>query len=77
MEGRVYVEQVNSVFLREGGRPNEYRAGIEQMKADGLIDMHVSGAFSGSRTRVPSVWLKHDAVFRWTAWLAPYGQPQP
>ena len=37
--------KVNIVFLREGGRPDDYRAGIEWLKADGMIDMHPSGTF--------------------------------
>ena len=44
-DGRIYVEKVNIVFLREGGWPDEYRAGIDKLKADGLIDMHESGTF--------------------------------
>ena len=44
-DGRFYVEKVNAAFLREGGWPDEYRAGIDKLKADGLIDMHDSGAF--------------------------------
>jgi hypothetical protein len=44
-DGRIHVEKVNSAFLREGGSPDEYRAGIEQLKADGMIAMHDSGAF--------------------------------
>jgi hypothetical protein len=44
-EGRIDCGQVNAVFLREGGRPDEYRAGINRLKADGLIAMDVSGAF--------------------------------
>lgn len=37
--------QVNIIFLREGGNPDDYRAGIERLKADGMIDMHPSGTF--------------------------------
>jgi len=44
-QGKVDVGQVNIVFLREGGSPDEYRAGIERLKADGLISMHKSGGF--------------------------------
>jgi len=44
-DGRVYVEKVNLAFLREGGLPDEYRAGIDRLKADGLIDLHPSGPF--------------------------------
>jgi hypothetical protein len=43
--GRIYVEQVNIAILREDGWPDEYRAGIDKLRADGLIDMHDSGAF--------------------------------
>ena len=46
-DGRVYVENVNIAFLREGGSPDEYRAGIDRLKADGLIDMHRRADFSG------------------------------
>jgi hypothetical protein len=43
--GRIFVERVNAVFLNEGGEAYEYRAGIELLKRDSLIDMHDSGAF--------------------------------
>lgn len=42
--GRIYVEKVNIVFLREGGSPSEYCAGIDKLMADGLIEMHDRGA---------------------------------
>ena len=42
-DGGIDVGQVNIVFLREGGKPDDYRAGIEWLKADGMIDMHPSG----------------------------------
>ena len=44
-DGRIDVGQVNIVFLREGGKPDDYRAGIEWLKADGMIEMHLSGTF--------------------------------
>ena len=44
-QGKVDVGQVNIVFLREGGSPDEYRAGIERLKADGLIELHASGTY--------------------------------
>jgi hypothetical protein len=44
-DGRVYVELINGPFLREGGRPDDYRAGIQHLKESGMIDMHRSGAF--------------------------------
>ena len=42
-DGGIDVGQVNIVFLREGGKPDDYRAGIKWLKADGMIDMHPSG----------------------------------
>lgn len=44
-QGKVDVGQVNIVFLREGGSPDEYRAAIERLKADGLIELHASGTY--------------------------------
>jgi hypothetical protein len=44
-QGKVDVGQVNVVFLRDGGSPDEYRAGIAHLRADGLISMHDSGGF--------------------------------
>lgn len=44
-EGKVDVGQVNMVFLREGGSPDEYRAGMTQLRADDLIEMHPSGTY--------------------------------
>jgi hypothetical protein len=44
-QGKIDVGQVNIVFLREGGSPDEYRAGISRLRADGLISMHESGGF--------------------------------
>ena len=42
-DGRIDFGQVNIVFLREGGRPDDYRAGIERLRADGMmIDMDPS-----------------------------------
>ena len=43
-QGRIDVGQVNIVFLGEGGSPDEYRAGIKLLMADGMIEMHPSGA---------------------------------
>ena len=42
--GFIEVGQLNRTFLNEGGSSDEYRAGIAKLKADGLIDMHPSGA---------------------------------
>jgi hypothetical protein len=42
--GFIEVGHLNRTFLNEGGSPDEYRAGIARLKAEGLIDMHPSGA---------------------------------
>lgn len=42
--GFIEVGQLNSAFLHEGASPDEYRAGIAKLKADGLVEMHPSGA---------------------------------
>jgi hypothetical protein len=42
--GFIEVGKLNLTFLREGGSPDDYRAGIAKLKADGLIDVHPSGA---------------------------------
>jgi hypothetical protein len=43
--GFIEVGQLNLTFLREGGSPDDYRAGIAKLKADGLIDVRPSGAW--------------------------------
>jgi hypothetical protein len=42
--GHIYVEVVNVAFLRDGGAPDDYRAGMAQLTAAGLVDMHPIGA---------------------------------
>jgi hypothetical protein len=42
--GFIEVGQLNSILLSDGGSADDYRAGIEQLKREGLIDMHPSGA---------------------------------
>lgn len=42
--GFIDVGQLNYAFPGEGGSPEEYRSGIEKLKADGLVNMHPSGA---------------------------------
>jgi hypothetical protein len=37
--GRIDIDQVSIVFLREGGRPNENRVGIPQLRTEGLIEV--------------------------------------
>ena len=42
---------INAEFLAGGGIPDEYRAGIERLKSEGLIDMHDSGTFFALRPK--------------------------
>jgi hypothetical protein len=35
-DGRIFVEQINSAFLRAGGSPSEYRDVLERALAEGL-----------------------------------------
>ena len=45
-DGKIDVGQVNSIFLRKGGSPAEYRAGMMQLRADFPIEMHPSDTYS-------------------------------
>jgi len=42
-EGHVDIGKLNYAFLAEGASPDEYKAGIEKLKADGLVRIHESG----------------------------------
>ena len=44
-EGRIYIELINSAFLKAGGTPHEYRAGIERAIAKGWLWLHESGTY--------------------------------
>ena len=44
-EGRIYIELINGAFLKAGGTPNEYRAGIERAIAKGWLWLHESGTY--------------------------------
>jgi hypothetical protein len=44
-EGRIYIELINGPFLKAGGTPNEYRAGIERAIAKGWLWLHESGTY--------------------------------
>jgi hypothetical protein len=44
-EGRIYIELVNSAFLKAGGTPDQYRAGIERAIAKGWLSRHESGTY--------------------------------
>ena len=43
---RIPVELINLPFLRGGGSPDEYRAGIDRAIANGWLDHHMSGFFA-------------------------------
>ena len=42
---RIHIELVNLPFLRAGGSPAEYRAGIEHAIAKGWLWRHESGTY--------------------------------
>ena len=44
-DGRIYIELINSPFLKAGGTPNKYRAGIERAIAKGWLWLHESGTY--------------------------------
>jgi hypothetical protein len=45
MDGRVLIELINLPFLREGGSPAEYRAGLDRAIAKGWLSKHESGTY--------------------------------
>ena len=44
-DGRIHVEKINLPFLREGGSPAEYKAGLDLAIANGWLWLHESGTF--------------------------------
>jgi hypothetical protein len=45
MDGRVYIERVNALFLAAGGTGEDFRAGIERAVALGWLWLHESGTY--------------------------------
>jgi hypothetical protein len=45
MDGRVLIESINLSFLRGGGSPAEYRAGLDLAIAKGWLWKHESGTY--------------------------------
>ena len=43
--GRIYIELVNAPFLKAGGSPDEYRAGLDRAIAMGWLTRHESGTY--------------------------------
>jgi hypothetical protein len=44
-DGRIFIERVNLPFLRAGGSPDEYRAGLDRAIAKGWLLLHESGTY--------------------------------
>jgi hypothetical protein len=44
-DGRLHIEKVNAPFLKEGGSPAEYKAGLDLAIASGWLWRHESGTF--------------------------------
>ena len=44
-EGRIYIELINSPFLKEGGTPAEYGAALDYAIAKGWLWKHESGTY--------------------------------
>jgi hypothetical protein len=44
-DGRIYIELINGRFLKEGGTPAQFRAGLEQAIAAAWLWRHESGTY--------------------------------
>jgi hypothetical protein len=44
-DGRIYIELVNSAFLKAGGTPDQFRAGITRAIELGWLWRHESGTY--------------------------------
>ncbi|SIO49067.1 hypothetical protein SAMN05443247_06351 [Bradyrhizobium erythrophlei] len=44
-DGRLHIEKINLPFLREGGSPTEYKAGLDLAIANGWLWLHESGSY--------------------------------
>ena len=44
-DGRIYIELVNGAFLKAGGTPDQYRAGIQRSVDKGWLVRHESGTY--------------------------------
>lgn len=44
-DGRIYIERVNGPFLKAGGSPDEFRAGLERAITQGWLWLHESGTY--------------------------------
>jgi hypothetical protein len=44
-DGRIYIELINSPFLKEGGTPDQYRAALARAMKLGWLVLHESGTY--------------------------------
>jgi hypothetical protein len=44
-DGRIHIEKINGPFLKEGGSPAEYGAGLDLAIARGWLRKHESGTY--------------------------------
>lgn len=44
-KGRIAIGPINRTMLDEGASVEEYRAGVQHAIAEGLVEMHPSGAY--------------------------------
>jgi hypothetical protein len=44
-DSRIYIELINGPFLKAGGSPDEYRAGLDLAIARGWLWRHESGTY--------------------------------
>ncbi len=44
-DGRIYIELINGRFLKEGGTPDQFRAGLAQAIAAAWLWRHESGTY--------------------------------
>lgn len=44
-DGRIYIELINTPFLKEGGTPDQYRAALAQAVTLGWLWLHEFGTY--------------------------------
>jgi hypothetical protein len=44
-DGRIYIELINTPFLKEGGTPDQYRAALARAVTLGRLSLHESGTY--------------------------------
>jgi hypothetical protein len=61
-DGRIHIELVNGAFLKAGGTPDQYRAGIERAIAKGWLHRHQSGEVHVGRRRAVRLKDRHMSI---------------